>query len=419
MKNVLLYFVAVLFALPVKAQPTTVGLVGYWKMDGNFNDAGPYAIHGTNFGATATTNIAAVANKAMLFLNPSTNSTTVAQWGTIPVNSNFSFTGVQDFTIAFYTFINSPFVHTGGFYDNNLNYGGPGIWFWNISTAPQIQFNYKNASVASVVGTLPMGQWVHICCLRASGTLKIYINGNLNNSGAEGPQVPVYTYPARLGTMFFASYPHYNGLNGKMDELRIYNRALTPIEIIKVLPVQLTSFTAVNNNNQIKLQGQTQFEQNSKHYLIQRSTDGVNFTDVDKVSAAGNSATPLTYNYTDVLPAMLQNKTTIFYRLQTFDADGRFFNSQVVAIHLNKKDVQLLVFPNPAKEVLQVQTNGLTGQATLSITDAAGRQLYTRDILLQQGSNSMPVNIAQFSNGIYYIRLSNGSDNFTKQFVKE
>ncbi len=204
-----------------------------------------------------------------------------------------------------------------------------------------------------------------------------------------------------------------------MDELRIYNRALTPLEVIKVLPVQLTSFTAVNNNNQIKLQWQTQFEQNTKHYTVQRSTDAVNFTDIDQVSAAGNSATSLTYNYTDVLPAMLQNSATIFYLLQTFDTDGRFFNSQVVAVRLDKKDVQLLAFPNPAKEVLQVQTNGITGQSSLSITNAAGLQLYTRDILLQQGSNSIPINISQFGNGVYYIKLSNGKDNFTKQFVKE
>ncbi len=417
MKRVLLSFIAVLCVLFANAQATTVGLVGYWPMDGNFNDAGPYTINGTNFGATATTNIAALPGKAMLFLNPSLTSTTVVQWGTIPINSNLSFTGTQDFTIAFYTFVNTPLLHTGGFYDNNLNYGGPGIWFWN-NTTNRVQFNYKNASINSL-GTFPMGQWVHITALRAAGTLKLYINGVLNNTGPEGTQTPAYAYPARLGTMFYQTYPHYNGLNGKMDELRIYNRALTPIEIIKVLPVQLTSFTAVNNNNQIKLQWQTQFEQNSKHYTIQRSTDGVSFTDIDQLSAAGNSATPLTYNYTDVLPARLQTSATIFYRLQSFDMDGRFFNSQVVAIHLDKKGVQLLVFPNPAKEVLQVQTNGLTGQATLIITDVAGRQLYTRDILLQQGSNSMPVNIAQFSNGIHYIRISNGKDNFIKQFIKE
>ena len=115
MKKNLLSLVIAFCSLLSAAQPTTVGMVGYWPMDGNFNDAGPYAVHGSNFGATATTNIASQANKAMQFLNPSLSSTTVVQWGTIPINSNFSFTGNQDFTIGFYVFANSPFVHTGGF----------------------------------------------------------------------------------------------------------------------------------------------------------------------------------------------------------------------------------------------------------------------------------------------------------------
>ena len=418
MRIVLLYFVAALYVLSVNAQPTA-GLVAYWRLDGNYQDAGPNLIHGTNAGSTATTNYAFAASKAMAFSNP---SSTVPQYATHPVSSFVNFSGTQDFTISFSFYLNSPWIHTGGFYDNNLNYGGPGIWIWS-SGGIKIQFNYKNNSLASTVQ--PVGFWRHVAAVRNGGTLKIYINGVLNTTGTEGTMTPTYPLPARFGTMMFGGYspPEYNGFNGKLDEFRIYNRALTAAEIVILhavaLPVKLTSFTAVNNNNSIKLQWQTQYEQNSRHYIIQRSTDGVNFTDIDKVAAAGNSDLPLTYNYTDVLPAMLQNKITIFYRLQTFDADGRFFNSPVVAIHLNKKDVQLLVFPNPAKEVLQVQTNGLTGQATLSIIDAAGRQLYTRDILLQQGSNSMPVNIAQFSNGIYYIRLSNGSNNFTKQFVKE
>jgi hypothetical protein len=42
-----------------------------------------------------------------------------------------------------------------------------------------------------------------------------------------------------------------------------------------------------------------------------------------------------------------------------------------------------------------------------------------RDVVLEQGSNSIPVNISQFSNGIYYVRLFNGKDNFVKQVAKE
>jgi hypothetical protein len=111
---------------------------------------------------------------------------------------------------------------------------------------------------------------------------------------------------------------------------------------------------------------------------------------------------------------------TVFYRLQAVDIDGQFSNSKVVAVHLNKTDMQLLVSPNPAKDILQVQTgNGVTGNATLMISDATGRQVYKKEILLQQGSNTMPVNISLLSSGIYYVRLTNANESFTKQFLKE
>jgi Concanavalin A-like lectin/glucanases superfamily/Secretion system C-terminal sorting domain len=420
MKSVLLTMLAVVSLFAVTAQPTA-GLMAYWRMDGNYVDAGPNFINGTNFASTATSNNKNVANKAMAYANP---SSTVPQYATHPVNANLSFGTNQDFTIDF-SVLTSSQPHAGGIYDNNLNYGGPGVFMWNSNGFQQLIFNFKNASALTTNGALPLNVWKHVACVRAAAVTRIYVNGVLNVTSAPGTTAPVYSFPARFGTMFFNGFapPEYNGHNGKIDEFRIYNRALTAIEILQLssvaLPVKLTSFIAVNNNNNIKLQWQTQYEQDSKHYIIQRSADGVNFTDIDKVNAAGNSDIPLTYNYTDVLPATLQTVSTVFYRLQSVGIDGEASNSQIVAVDLKKKGVELLLFPNPVKNILQVQTNGITGQATLSITDANGRQVYVRDIKLEQGSNSMPVNISQFSSGVYYVTLSNGRDNFVKQIAKE
>ena len=424
MKHILFSSLIMFSFILSQAQPVN-GLVAYWRLDGNFTDAGPNNINGTNFGATATTNYASIANSAINFSNPGAYNV-VPQYATHPINANLSFGTAQDFSIVFSVYANSPIVHPGGFYDNNLNYGGCGIWFWNANGFPQIQFNFKNSSIGTTNGAFLLGVWRHVCAVRTAGTLKIYINGVLNVSGAEGTLTPAYNYPARFGTMFANSLtpPQYNGHNGKLDELRIYNRALTSAEIVAlastILPVKLTSFIAANNNNNITLQWRTAYEQNSSYYNLQRSTDGINFTNIDRVSAAGNSNVPLAYSHTDLLPAMFQNIPTVFYRLQAVDIDGLFAYSQVVAVHLNKKDMQLLVFPNPAKDVLQVQTaNGPAGNATLVITDAMGRQLYKKEIALQQGSNSMPVNISLFAAGVYNVRLINGSESFTKQFIKE
>ena len=421
MKQILFSTVIIFSFILTQAQPVN-GLVAYWRLDGNFTDAGPNFINGSNFGATATSNYASASNTAMLFLNP---STTVPQYATAS-GSLLNFGDAQDFSVDFSVYANAPFVHNGGFFDNCLNYGGYGIWFWNANGFPQIQFNFKNGSVGTTNGAFPTGVWKHVCAVRSGTNLKIYINGVLNVTGTTGGVIPAYPGAARFGSMYFGGYtpPQYNGFNGKLDEFRIYNRALTSAEIIvlasTILPVKLTSFTAVNNNNNIILQWRTEYEQNSSHYNLQRSTDGINFTNVARVNAAGNSNIPLTYSHSDLLPLMLQNMPTIFYRLQSVDIDGRFSNSQVVAVHLNKKDIQLFVFPNPTKDVLQVQTgNGPAGNATLVITDAVGRQLYKKDIVLQQGSNSIPANISLFGSGIYNVRLINGGEIFVKQFIKE
>lgn len=422
MKKILLTTVVALCMGNAIAQPTA-GLVAYFPMNGNFTDAGPNGIAGTVNGATPTTNIAGASNTAMNFLNP---GSTVPQFGTHAINPNTSFGAAQDFSIAFTVYANSPFVHTGGFYDNNINTAGPAVWFWNANGYPQIQFNFKNGSVGTTNGGFAIGMWKHVCCVRSGGSLLVYINGVLNVTGTPGSTTPSYPLAARFGTMIYGGFspPEYNGFNGKLDELRIYNRALTAAEIIGMsggaLPVKLTSFTAANKNNAVSLKWQTKYEQNSSHYNIQRSTDGLNFTDVARINAAGNSNGPLSYTHTDLLPVSVQSQKTVFYRLQPVDIDGKFAYSQVLALHLDKKEMEIFVSPNPAKDILQVQTgNNITGNSSLMIADASGRVLYKKEMVLQQGSNTVPVNISMLSPGMYVVRLVNGSDRYIKQFIKE
>lgn len=228
------------------AQPTA-GLVAYFPLNGNFNSTTPTNIAGTINGATPTTNIAGTANSAMNFLNP---GSTVPQFGTHAINANTSFGINQDFTIVFSVYANSPFVHTGGFYDNNLNTYGPGVWFWNANGYPQIQFNFRNSSSRYHKRRF-CDRRMETCCLCKIGWFNHDIHQwrfECYRSGGTG--TPVYNIPARFGTMSYYLYspPEYNGFNGKMDELRIYNRALTAAEIIGMsggaLPVKLTSFTA-------------------------------------------------------------------------------------------------------------------------------------------------------------------------------
>jgi hypothetical protein len=401
-------------AFSIFAQPTS-GLVAYWPMNGNYNDAGPNAINGTNAGSTASTNKSGAANSAMNFDNP---TFTVVQYATHPINSNLNFSGTQNFTITFLFYLNTPWVHNGGFYDNCLNYNGVGIWQWNLGTNPNIQFNYRSRSLASTQFTT--GVWRHVACVRNNGTLQIYIDGLLNASGPEGTGTPSYPFAGRFGTMFYdaQSPKEYNGLHGKMDELRIYNRALSATEIASMasiaLPLQLGNFNATKQANSIQLNWETLSEENTSHFEVERSSDGINFTTIGNITALGNSTSTKNYSYTDTQPLLGIN----FYRLKMVDIDKIYTISRVVIVR-NENNNQVLIFPNPATDVLQLQIPANRKETiTISIADATGRNVWQRSTQLIEGSNSISIPVQQFSAGNYYITINQLNTLKTFQFIK-
>lgn len=252
MKKKLLILLCSFFCLSANSQAPTNGLVAYWPFDGNFNDSGSNAINGTNFSSTFTSNVFAESNKAVTFSNPNPNFYIVNQYGSHPNNANLNFMLNQDFSIDFNFLISSPYVHSGGFYDYGINTYSYGVWFWNANGFLQLQFNFGNASIGTTDGAIAYDTWKHVTAVKTGDLLKIYIDGQLNATGNCGTTVPNYTSTVgRFGSMYFSSIspPQYNGCNGSLDELRIYNRALTDNEILSLYQFNSLDNTDFNTQN--------------------------------------------------------------------------------------------------------------------------------------------------------------------------
>jgi Concanavalin A-like lectin/glucanases superfamily len=421
MKKITTLFTTLVLFTHVFSQ-TTTGMVAYFPLNGNITDAGPNGISGTNFGGTATTNNAGTANSAMNFANV---PAPVAQYATHVTNANTSFAATQNFTIAFACNINS-IPHPGGLYDNNLNYGGPGVWLWNANGFPQINFNFKNGNIGTTNGALTLNTWKHIAAVHNGTNISIYINGVLNVSGAESTTAPVYSFPARIGSMFFNGFtpPQYNGLNGKLDELRIYNRALTVAEILllsqRALPIKLTSFTATQKNNDVTIQWQTAQEANTKQFNVQRSADGINFTTLSVVAAKGNTVNNTNYTYTDNTIATLVNTAVVYYRLQSVDFDGKTQYSPVVTVSLLSKSSNVVVLQNPVKNNMALQiTLQQQQQVIITVANSIGQQVNTIQQVLPSGKTTLTIPTTTFTKGIYYVTVHYKNTKQTLPILKE
>lgn len=95
----------------------------------------------------------------------------------------------------------------------------------------------------------------------------------------------------------------------------------------------------------------------------------------------------------------------------TFGA-GRLENPVITSVYAdatNKSDAMLL-FPNPAKNQLQVQ--GISAGSTYSIMDGLGREL-------QSGNADSAIEIEHLAPGIYYLMIQNNSKKAFSSFIKE
>lgn len=169
-----------------------------------------------------------------------------------------------------------------------------------------------------------------------------------------------------------------------------------------ILPVTFTSFTAKAEGCKALLEWQTGMEQNNSHFVVERSSNGNEFTAIAKVGAAGNSNTTRAYKYTDEAPANGVN----YYRITQVDFDGKHSGTDIKAIRIqcNGNAVAIKAYPNPATNQVSIQSGKAVAQVNIV---AANGQTVMKYVPLQNQGGTFALNIQQVQNGIYLLQIVN------------
>jgi hypothetical protein len=176
------------------------------------------------------------------------------------------------------------------------------------------------------------------------------------------------------------------------------------------LPVSLLSFTANLKNNKVYLDWATASEQNNAKFDVERSRNGVDFSQIDEVAGAGNSSVVRNYNAIDEAPL----PGLSYYRLKQTDFNGTFTYSPVVAV--NNTGTAPIVFnsvtPSLFSDHVMLDFNLVSDDRVLFIiTNAQGATVAQQMIDAHRGNNTYNVNgLFGLKPGMYYAHLR--SDNF-------
>lgn len=170
------------------------------------------------------------------------------------------------------------------------------------------------------------------------------------------------------------------------------------------LPVTLTKFEIFSYKDRVSLSWSTASELNFDYFSVERSEDGLIFSEISRVKGHGTTNDRHDYIFEDRFPFTGKS----YYRITTVDFDGYMETYNVVAVsYSGEKSAR--IFPNPAEEgKLNVElTYTPTEELTLIITDLNGVEKLRRKIREKQTSIQVDLN-----SGTYLVKIN--SQDFNK-----
>ena len=175
------------------------------------------------------------------------------------------------------------------------------------------------------------------------------------------------------------------------------------------LPVELSSFTAILDDVNIRLDWKTETEVNNYGFEILRQARDDEWDLLGFVEGHGNTNSPKQYSFID---KNLTSGSSFAYKLKQIDNDGKYEYSQVVEVLLAPNDFTLYQnYPNPFNPTTIIKYS-LPHESivTIKIFDVLGSEVKTLVSEKQEeGTYEIDFNASSLASGMYIYRMQAGS----------
>ncbi len=186
------------------------------------------------------------------------------------------------------------------------------------------------------------------------------------------------------------------------------------ITVPTVLPIELLSFSGHNIGHENVLKWETASETNNDFFTLERSIDGISFSEIDNIDGAGNSNSILNYHLIDKTPINGIN----YYRLKQTDFNGNYKYSSVISLNIeNHSDLELVYsYNNPETNYLELTFNCKNDcNITIELYDLIGKKITTNSANAEGNFTKIFIPTSELSNSIYLLKAFNSNQLISKK----
>jgi hypothetical protein len=184
------------------------------------------------------------------------------------------------------------------------------------------------------------------------------------------------------------------------------------------VPVELTSFKAIADQNNVTLSWSTSTETNNSGFEILRSAQNDNWEKIGFVEGQGTSTQENNYSYVD------ENLVAgnFSYKLVQIDFDGTRTESDVVNVEINSLPTDYSLsqnYPNPFNPSTTIKYSIPSGEfVNLRVFNSIGEEVKTLvNEYKIEGTHEVKFNAADLSSGIYFYKIDVGKFSSIKKMI--
>lgn len=265
-------------------------------------------------------------------------------------------------------------------YNNNGSFESTErLLYYNETTRPAAgRYNYTIESAFSIPQSVVLNTPLRMRVIEDLGTTE---SGNVINSGC---YAPVY---------------------GQVEDYNVY------IYATAVLKASI-DFSVLPNGSQAFIQWEDRNTQNVQKYVLQRSVDRIQFSDIQSWNVNENAS--MARSFTD-----MPGTGKWYYRLKVVYNDDHLDYSNIqTAEFLKVSPTWARILQNPVNEKLTLEFNSGSIKTNYAVYDVAGRKL-KEGIIPDQITRFEMNGFSSLQNGVYFLELNSTKGRTVIRFMKQ
>ncbi|MFM7078454.1 MAG: T9SS type A sorting domain-containing protein, partial [Bacteroidota bacterium] len=180
------------------------------------------------------------------------------------------------------------------------------------------------------------------------------------------------------------------------------------------LPVELLTFDAIQQGNDVLVSVITASELNNDRFEVERSIDGSDFSWIGTVTGHGTTSATHSYSLLDKNPVAGIN----YYRLRQIDYDGTEDLSDPVAVMFNPTETPITVYHDHTAGSIIISCVNSAGRAQITLYDATGKSIVVFDEDIDKNWNHL-LSLPKLAAGIYSVKCIVNDETLTMKLIQQ